>query len=193
MPSGINFILASASPRRRELFTLICPSFETVVSDVDESTVEETSPADLCMALSRLKAENIAADHPDCCVIGADTIVCVDDTVLGKPHDRDDAFRMLSMLSGRSHHVLTGICICYDGKIISNEYCDTEVFFKSLSISEIDRYIDSGDPFDKAGAYGIQNGAACFCEKINGDFFNVVGLPVNLLYEALTESGLLNH
>jgi septum formation protein len=159
---------------------------------VDESSVSERSPSELCMALSRLKATDVASRHPECCVIGADTIVCIDDTVLGKPADSADAFRMLSMLSGRSHHVLTGICVCYNGTIISNTYCDTEVFFKPLLPSEIERYITSGDPFDKAGAYGIQNGAACFCEKIDGDFFNVVGLPVNLLYEILAGSGLIN-
>ena len=193
MASETKIILASASPRRRELFSLICSDFCVEVSDVDESSVSEKTPAELCMALSRLKAEDVASRHPDSCVIGADTIVCVDETVLGTPADRDDAFRMLSMLSGRSHHVLTGICVCYEGKTVSNTYCDTEVFFKPLSPSEIDRYISSGDPFDKAGAYGIQNGAARFCEKINGDFFNVVGLPVNLLYETLTGSGLINN
>lgn len=192
MPSEYRFILASASPRRRELFSIIWPDFDVEVSDVDESSVSWTSPEELCLALSRLKATDVASRHTDSCVIGADTIVCVDGEVLGKPHDNGDAVRMLTMLSGRSHHVLTGICICLGGKVIANKCCDTEVVFKSLTTSEINSYVSSGDPFDKAGAYGIQNGAARFCERINGDFFNVVGLPVNLLYETLVDSGLLD-
>lgn len=192
MRSDLRFILASASPRRRELFSIICADYDVEVSHVDESAVSETSPEKLCMALAQLKASDVAERNPDSCVIGADTIVCIDDLVLGKPCDREDAVRMLTMLSGRSHHVLTGICIYLGGQLIANRFCDTEVVFKTLTPAEIESYVSSGDPFDKAGAYGIQNGAARFCERINGDFFNVVGLPVNLLYETLVESGLLD-
>ena len=190
--SATRFVLASASPRRRELFSIISPDFEVIVSKVDESSVSSSSPSELCCDLSRLKCSAVAADHPDRCVIGADTIVCIDDTVLGKPADEIDAKRMLKMLSGRSHHVLTGVCVYDKGSMIANTFCDTEVIFKKLDDAEIDEYIASGDPFDKAGAYGIQNGAARFCTGINGDFFNVVGLPVNLLYEILRTNKLLN-
>ena len=187
----MKYILASASPRRRELFSLICPEFDVVVSDADESSVSAGSPEGLCMQLAALKCRSVAASYPDRVVIGADTIVCVDGEVLGKPADRGDAVRMLEMLSGRSHHVLTGLCICVNGEPVCSDHCDTEVVFKELSASEIEDYVDSGDPFDKAGAYGIQNGAAKFCRKIDGDFFNVVGLPVNKLYELLRERSLI--
>ena len=187
----MRYILASASPRRRELFSLICPDFEVIVSAADESSVRADSPSELCMELASLKCHAVAEEHPDSVVIGADTIVCVDGEILGKPADRDDAERMLRMLSGRSHHVLTGLCICSYGKTVCTDFSDTEVVFKELTDEEIEEYIDSGDPFDKAGAYGIQNGAARFCRKIDGDFFNVVGLPVNRLYELLRENSLI--
>ncbi|MBP0970213.1 MAG: septum formation protein Maf [Oscillospiraceae bacterium] len=187
----MRYVLASASPRRRELFGLICPTFETVTSDVDETGITAGSPSELCMKLAELKCMSVASSEPDACVVGADTIVCVDGEILGKPADREDAARMLRLLSGRSHHVLTGLCICFERRMINSTFCDTEVFFKDLSEDEISGYIDSGDPFDKAGAYGIQNGAARFCRGINGDFFNVVGLPVNMLYEILLDNSLL--
>ena len=187
----MRYILASASPRRRELFSLISPEFEVVVSDADESSVSAGSPAELCTELAALKCRSVARCHPDSVVIGADTIVCADGEVLGKPADRDDAVRMLKLLSGRSHHVLTGLCICEGGETVCTDHCDTEVVFKELSDSEIEDYVQSGDPFDKAGAYGIQNGAARFCRKIDGDFFNVVGLPVNKLYELMREHSLI--
>ena len=187
----MRFILASGSPRRRELFSLICNDFDVITSEVDESSVQAVSPSDLCMELAELKCTSVASVYTDSCVIGADTIVCVGEAILGKPADRSDAQRMLQLLSGRSHHVLTGFCICAGGIVVHRSYCDTEVFFKELSSAEIDEYVDSGDPFDKAGAYGIQNGAAKFCTRIDGDFFNVVGLPVNMLYEALSTASLI--
>lgn len=189
--SSTRFILASGSPRRKELFGLIVNDFEVITSDVDESAVTAVSPSDLCIKLSELKCVSVASNHRDSCVIGADTIVCADGEILGKPADRDDAVRMLNLLSGRSHHVLTGVCICMNGDVIYRSCCDTEVLFKELTPDEIDEYVNSGDPFDKAGAYGIQNGAARFCTGIKGDFFNVVGLPVNMLYEALRDASLI--
>jgi len=186
----MKYILASKSPRRNELFSLVVDEFRTIVADVDERSVRADSPSELCMKLAELKCKAVAQDYAEDCVIGADTIVAVSGEVLGKPEDEEDAARMLRMLSGRSHHVLTGICIKAPSADIVT-YCDTEVFFKDLSEEEIDEYIRSGDPFDKAGAYGIQNGAARFCRKISGDFFNVVGLPVNLVYEKMRGSGLL--
>ncbi|MBR2740537.1 MAG: septum formation protein Maf [Oscillospiraceae bacterium] len=187
----MRFILASGSPRRRELFRIICPDFEVITSDADESSIPFSVPSEYCERLAELKCVSVAGSNTDACVIGADTIVCVDGKILGKPADREDAARMLRLLSGRSHHVLTGLCICVEGHVIRRSFCDTEVTFKDLSDREIDEYIGSGDPFDKAGAYGIQNGAARFCRSIKGDFFNVVGLPVNMLYEMLLDASLL--
>ena len=181
----MKYILASASPRRRELFSLICPEFDVVVSDADESSVSAGSPEELCMKLAALKCRSVAAAYPDRVVIGADTIVCVDGEALGKPADRGDAVRMLEMLSGRSHHVLTGLCICVNGEPVCSDHCDTEVVFKELSASEIEDYVASGDPFDKAGSYGIQGDFGIHVKGINGDYNNVVGLPIARIYQEL--------
>lgn len=187
----MRFILASASPRRRELFGIICADFDVITSDVDESGIPFSVPHEYCERLAELKCLSVSEANTDACVIGADTIVCIDGVILGKPRDKEDAVRMLRLLSGRSHHVFTGVCVCCGGRVIRRSFCDTEVIFKELSDREIDDYVASGDPFDKAGAYGIQNGAARFCKGISGDFFNVVGLPVNMLYEMLLDANLL--
>lgn len=169
-------ILASQSPRRRELMEKLNIPFTVRVADIDE-TMDPELPLPVAVALlSRRKARAVPHEKSDI-VIAADTVVVCDDTVLGKPRDEKDAFRMLSSLSGRAHKVMTGITVLQDSKVVSHTEI-TDVYFRELSKEEIKAYIQTGDPMDKAGAYGIQSGAAVFVEKLHGDYFNVVGLPV---------------
>jgi septum formation protein len=172
----MNIILASQSPRRKELLGLMNIPFTVRVADIDETLDSALSVAEAVAQLSRRKAAAIPR-QPEDIVIAADTVVVRDGVVLGKPKDEKDAFRMLSMLSGRKHQVLTGVTVLRGEKAVSHTE-STDIFFRPLEEAEIRSYIATGDPMDKAGAYGIQNGAALFVEKINGDYFNVVGLPV---------------
>lgn len=185
-------ILASASPRRRELMKLIMDDFDIANADVDEREIERRcdglGPAATAMELARSKAAAVPAKEGDI-VIGADTSVVLDDMILGKPEDKEDARRMLTSLSGRVHSVITGICIIKDGQE-KTFYEETFVEFNPLDDFQkdlIERYISSDEPYDKAGAYGIQGGGALLVKKIEGDYFNVVGLPVaGLAREILT-------
>ena len=186
----MNYILASKSPRRKELFQLICPEFRQIVSHVDERSIQITEPDKLCAELARLKCLAVFSENPDSCVIGSDTMVSVDGTLLGKPKDREDCIRMLKMLSGREHNVYTGVYIASPEKQEGFTVC-TDVYFMEMSDAEIEAYADTDDPYDKAGAYGIQSGAARFIEKIDGDYFSVMGLPVNALYVHMKNLGLL--
>lgn len=175
-------ILASASPRRRELLATITPDFEVRTSGVDESPFAALAPEEAVQALSRAKAAPFA--KPGDVVIAADTIVVMDGEILGKPKDEDDAFEMLTRLSGRRHTVMTGVTIAAQDK--ADTFCQkTGVWFYPLTGDEIRAYIKSGEPMDKAGAYGIQGKGRLFVEKIDGDFYNVVGLPVALLNRRL--------
>lgn len=184
----MKYILASKSPRRREILTNIGVDFEIVVSDADE-TSDVTDPAELTKELSKRKGravakllENQGRLDGETIIISADTVVACDGEILEKPRDRDDAYRMLRMLSGRSHEVVSGITlICGDRE--ESAYSVTKVCFKELSDKEIWKYIDSGEPFDKAGAYAVQGLAALFVERIEGCYFGVVGLSVNLFNE----------
>lgn len=171
-------VLASQSPRRRELLKYITEDFKAVSSDVDESLPDKILPADAVMYLSKIKAEPFANDED--IVIGADTVVAVDDTILGKPCDVDDAKKMLKVLSGREHSVFTGVTIIAKGKT-NSFFVETKVKFFELTDDEIESYISTGEPMDKAGAYGIQGYGSLLVEKIDGDYFNVVGLPVSRL------------
>ncbi len=174
-------ILASKSPRRREFMELITTEFIVKTSDIDESLPNGIAPKDAVIYLSKLKANDVFDGEN--CVIGADTVVAVDDEILGKPKDEEDARRMLNLLSNREHDVFTGINIICPGDNISF-YSQTKVTFYDIG-SLIDDYLKSKEPYDKAGAYGIQGKAALFVKKIDGDYFNVVGLPVAKLYRAL--------
>lgn len=175
-------ILASASPRRRELLAAITPNFEVRTSGVDESPFAALAPEEAVQALSRAKAAPFVS--PGDVVIGADTIVVLDGEILGKPKDEADAAAMLGRLSGRKHTVMTGVTIATPEK--SDTFCQkTDVWFYELTKDEIAAYIKSGEPMDKAGAYGIQGRARLFVEKIDGDFYSVVGLPVGALYQRL--------
>ena len=178
-------ILASQSPRRKELMGLFDLPFTVRVADIDESMDPEKLPSDEVSRVSRLKAQAISRAAEDV-VIAADTIVVCDGQILGKPKDEADALRMLKLLSGRAHQVMTGLTVLQGEKCISTTEI-TDVFFRQLSDEEIEGYIATGHPMDKAGAYGIQGGAALFVEKLMGDYFNVVGLPVCKLGVILKE------
>lgn len=169
-------ILASASPRRQELLKYVTESFEIVPADIDE-TLPTDIPAEQCAEyLAVQKAKAVAQAYPEDTVIGCDTIVICDGIIFGKPADSDDAGRMLRSLSGKTHKVVTGVCLCMGEKCESFSEV-TEVEFYPLSDEEIERYIQTGEPFDKAGAYGIQGQGSVLVKCIHGDFFNVVGLP----------------
>lgn len=183
-----DFILASSSPRRFELLRQIGLPFQSIVPAVDEST-ELTDPIDIVCELSVRKAAAVAKNNPLSVVIAADTVVTVDGTVLGKPRSDQDAFEMLRMMSGRSHFVYTGVTVICDGQIKTG-LCRTEVFFKTLTDGQIRAYVDTFEPLDKAGGYGIQGKGAVLVDHIDGDYANVVGLPVSMLYEMLKEFGI---
>ncbi len=172
----MKLILASQSPRRKELLGLFHIPFEIRVADIDE-TMDPAKPAcDEVARVSRAKAEAIACEKDDV-VIAADTIVVCNGQVLGKPTDENDAYRMLRLLSGRDHQVMTGMCVLRDG-IATTCTEITDIHFRELSDREIWNYIHTGEPMDKAGSYGIQGGAALFAEKMAGDYYTVMGLPV---------------
>lgn len=170
-------ILASASPRRKELLSTAGLEFEVCVKDVDETVPEGTLPADAAEMTAAKKALASAAEHPDDIVIGADTIVVAGGKILGKPHSKEDAAGMLRMLSGREHTVITGVCIACEGKT-EIFHKESKVSFYQLTENEIADYVATGEPMDKAGAYGIQGKGSVLVEKIEGDYFNIVGLPV---------------
>ncbi len=184
------FVLASASPRRKELLERMGLKFNIVVSDADENSVKRDLPVELYVQeLALLKAMATAKQiikSKNKIIIAADTIVTLDGDILGKPKNAEDAKRMLSMLSGRAHEVLTGYCVTRmrDGTAVCNTV-RTEVKFKELTEDKIQSYVESGEPMDKAGAYGIQGLGAVLIDKIDGDYFNVVGLPVSALADTL--------
>ncbi len=179
-------ILASASPRRRELLTLAGVAFTVETADTDETVPASASPEETVRMLSRRKAEAVAQKHPDAAVIGADTVVEIDGRILGKPADDAQAKQMLAMLSGRTHHVHTGVTILRGEKGVTF-HRTTAVTFYPLTASEIDAYVATGDCRDKAGAYGVQSRGCMLVEKIDGDYFNVVGLPVAAVVRALRD------
>ena len=177
-------ILASKSPRRRELLSIITKDFR-IIPAVGEERADRSLPPDKYVCeLARHKAQEIAAQYPEDTVIGADTVVAVNGEILGKPKDEADAKRMLRLLSGTEHHVYTGVCII--SKKENAEFAeDTKVRFFTLSDKEIDDYTATGEPFDKAGGYGIQDRGALLVSGITGDYYNVMGLPVGRLAREL--------
>ncbi len=183
-------ILASQSPRRRYLLEQAGLTFTVVPSSVDESGFAPTAPEDYVRRLAAAKAADVAAAHPDAWVIGADTIVLIDGTVLGKPAGRPEARAMLRRLSGRTHQVYTGYSIgCREKDRVVTDAVVTDVTFKTLSGAEIEWYIHTDEPFDKAGAYAIQGLGTFLVRRINGSYTNVVGLPVCEVIEVLIEAG----
>ena len=184
-------ILASASPRRRELMLLLDIPFEIIPAVGPEYVPEGAGPEEAVLALSRTKAREVAQAHPDNLVIGADTVVAIDGVILGKPADAADAARMLRLLSGREHRVYTGVTVIANGKTLSRAEM-TRVFFRDMTEEEIQSYIATGEPMDKAGAYGYQGRASVYVQRIEGDFFNVVGLPLCRLGTMLKELGVIS-
>lgn len=170
-------ILASMSPRRRELMRLLPVKFEVCAVDIDETIDKNKCPEENAMALAKLKAHAAKKLYDDDIIIGCDTIVALDDEILGKPQDEGDAERILLKLSGAMHKVYTGVCIL-DGDSTVQFFGSADVKMKQLTNSEISWYIGTGEPMDKAGAYGIQGYGSLFIERINGDYYSVVGLPV---------------
>ena len=184
----MNLILASQSPRRRELLGLTGLDFIVRVADIDETMDPGKAPAQEVSRVSRLKALAVSRQPGDV-VIAADTIVVCEGQILGKPRDEEDAFRILSLLSGRDHEVMTGMTVLKDDEIVTHTEV-TKIHFRQLHPAEIRAYIASGEPMDKAGAYGIQGGAALFADQMEGDYYNVMGLPVCRLAMILRGLGL---
>ena len=178
-------ILASASPRRRELMALTGLSFTVDAPDVDESC--SLPPREAVMELSRRKALATAALHPGCVILAADTLVAVDDTALGKPRDAEDAFRMLHSLSGRWHQVYTGVSVVDVDGTLRSEVDVTDVHFEAMTDEAIRRYIATGEPMDKAGAYAVQGIAGLWIDELRGSHTNVIGLPMALTRRLLED------
>lgn len=190
----MDIILASASPRRRELLEMLGVQNMTVMpAQGEEASCEGMSPSDAVLALSRAKAEEVAQRCSEAgrsgIIIAADTVVASEQNILGKPRSEAHAAEMLRSLSGRTHKVYTGVTIIAGSRVLAAAE-ETAVTFRSLSEREIAAYIATGEPMDKAGAYGIQGIASLFVEKIDGDFFNVMGLPLCRLAQLLSEVGV---
>ena len=177
-------ILASQSPRRRQILERAGIPFEVRFADVPEQIMAGEAPRDYVLRLSQEKASAVEGDL----VLGADTVVVADEHVLEKPRDAADARRMLHLLRGREHSVLTGVCL-RKGMEVQNIAAETRVHFVEMTDAEVDEYVASGEPMDKAGAYAIQGLASKFIDRVNGDYLNVVGLPVSLVYAMLRKAG----
>jgi septum formation protein len=192
--SGIRLVLGSGSPRRAQLLRQLRIEFEQVVSSAAEPAPTDDDPGQQAIRCAQIKARAVhellgpTAQAP-AIVVGADTMVVVDGTMLGKPADTKGAQAMLRMLSGRSHTVCTGICLLGPGELEQTDCVFTEVWIKPLSAEDIETYVASGEPMDKAGAYAIQGLGARFVERINGCYYNVVGLPLARLTAMLKEAG----
>jgi septum formation protein len=185
-------ILASKSPRRRYLLQQAGLKFSVIPSDFDESSIKLSSPLSYVRRLAEAKAMDISRRYPDSWIIGADTIVFLDNKILGKPASRTEARTMLQSLSAKTHQVHTGYCICCKSlDRFFSETVTTDVCFKALAQREIDWYINSGEPFDKAGAYAIQGIGTFLVKRINGSYTNVVGLPVCEVLEFLIKEGVV--
>lgn len=182
-------MLASASPRRKEILENFGFSFKTIVKNIDEISNKSTA-VEKIKDIAEKKAKAVAEDFPNEYVVGADTAVVVDGKILGKPHNRLEAFNMLKSLSGKSHEVITAFSfINLTEKILYSDCEVTKVYFKTLTDDEINWYIDTKEPMDKAGAYGIQGKGAFFVEKIEGDFFSVMGFPLGKFIRFLSSAG----
>lgn len=179
-----DIILASQSPRRQELIQKITNNVKCVPADVDEQVGTYSDVLDIPLMLAKQKAEYIASQYKNNIVIGCDTVVILNDKVLGKPKDRDDALKMLKDLSGNKHIVVTGCCII-KGDSINTFNVVSEVWFKKLSDKKIIEYVESGDCYDKAGGYGIQTNGKSLVKKYSGDYFNIVGFPIKAIRREL--------
>ena len=187
----MKIILASKSPRRKDLLNKTGLKFEIVDSKLDESLIPTTEPKKYCQKLAMLKAELVLKKYPQDLILAADTIVCINNKILEKPIDKNDAFNMLTLLSGCTHKVYTGVSIL-SKKINLNFTEKTEVTFFDLSESEIKSYIKNNPPYDKSGSYGIQDESLFFVKKIKGSYENVIGLPISKIYRLLLELKVVN-
>ncbi len=181
-------ILASQSPRRRELLSLITTDFRVIPAKGEEILPDGISPSEAVVLLSRQKAAEIYKEYKNETIIASDTVVAIDGKILGKPIDEQDAEGMLRLLSGRTHSVFTGVCIISPHGSENSFAEETKVEFWELSDELISGYVKSGEPMDKAGAYGIQGSGAMLVKRINGDYYNVMGLPVGRLYRELSDT-----
>lgn len=184
----MSLILASQSPRRQQLLGQMGLSFQVKIADIDETMDPGLSAREAVAEVSARKARAVEAERGDV-IVAADTIVVVDGRVLGKPHSEDEAKKMLRLLSGRTHQVMTGLTVRRDEKIVSTTEI-TKVTFREMSEREIESYVASGDPMDKAGSYGVQGLAAVFVSSLEGDYFNVMGLPLCALCPLLRQFGV---
>jgi septum formation protein len=182
-------VLASGSPRRKELLEKIGLNFLVDPSNYEEVLDQTIGPLELVKRLSFGKASDVAKRHPDSLIIGADSVVAVDNITLGKPHSKEKAIEMLSKLSGKTHSAISGFTIIdtKTGKTVS-EAVETKIFFRKLNPDEIEKYVATGEPLDKAGAYAIQGKGALLVDKIEGDFYNIVGLPLGRVVKVLNNS-----
>jgi len=180
-------ILASQSPRRRELLKKIVPDFEVVPSSVEEIFRPELSPRENAIAVARMKALDVSQSHPGHYVIGADTIVVLDDEIIGKPDDAKDACNILRRLSGQRHQVITGVVIVHSGRM--EDAAVSKVNIRSLNDEEITRYVATKEPLDKAGAYAIQGEGASIVDSYSGYYSNIVGLPLDTVKTLLKQGG----
>lgn len=183
------FIVASGSPRRRELLSNAGFDFEVIVSDADETLPKKIDAADAVKELSKRKALSVSALHPGHVVLGCDTVVALDGKILGKPKNKEEAEKMLSAISGRAHEVFTGVFIT-DGEKEKSFVSCTRVEFFPLSKETIEAYAETNEPYDKAGAYGIQGLGSVLVKKIDGDYFTVMGLPVSECARTLSSFGI---
>jgi len=182
-------VLASASPRRRHLLEMLGIAHEVVPSDVDETRLDGEVPEAMAVRLASAKARAVLAERPGHLVLAADTVVVIDDQVLGKPADPADAERMLATLSGRSHRVVTAVALALPEGEVLERYDVTTVWFRELSSELISAYVATGEPLDKAGSYGVQGVGAVLVERVDGDFFSVMGLPLRLVVDLLDAAG----
>ena len=181
-------ILASSSPRRRELLSMIGLNYVIETSGEEEVQPHGLPPAEFVKTLALQKAQPVADLHPGDCVIGADTIVYLEGDILGKPHTPDVAKAYLRRMQGKKHVVFTGVAVLKNGKV-DVRHCETTVTFAPMTPREIDAYVATGEPLDKAGAYGVQGPGGIFVERVEGNYFNVIGLPLPMLYNMLIDAG----
>ena len=187
-----SFVLASASPRRRELLGALIPDFEIIPSDIDETPLDREAPEGHVLRLSREKALAVSHSHPGKWVLGADTVVVVDGEMLGKPATPEEAKKMLGMLSGREHTVITGFALVKEGQgVVVNDAVQSDVLFKDISEDEMEWYTHTSEPYDKAGGYAVQGKAAFFIKEIHGSYTNVIGLPLCEVVTAMEKAGAL--
>ena len=187
-PLPVHVILASQSPRRRELLSLVGIAHDVQPADIDEQVWPGEAPIPHCQRLATTKAQAVAAAAPDALVIGSDTIVVIDNEILGKPTHADEAMAMLSRLSGRTHVVHTAVAVVYAGETRAAVESVT-VRFRTLTTAQIRAYVATGEPMDKAGSYGIQGFGATIVERVDGDYFAVMGLPLGALVALIRSSG----